>query len=138
LRLARAVKNSVPSTSLVGRTILIVEDEPLIALDIATTIQTAGAVTLPARSLSEAMRLVENSELSAAVLDFGLGDGHADPVCSRLNERGIPFILHSGYAHAGDACRGGTVISKPANPKVLIEAIVALFRSPNAESSTAP
>ena len=34
----------MPSTSLAGRSILIVEDEPLIALEIVTAFQNAGAV----------------------------------------------------------------------------------------------
>ena len=41
-------------TSLVGRSILIVEDEPLIALDLVTAFQQAGAVVFAARSLADA------------------------------------------------------------------------------------
>ena len=73
--------------------------------------------------MSRAVRRVEEDGLSAAVLDFGLGDGDADALCERLKERAIPFILRSGYAHAGNACHGGIVIPKPANPEALIEAL---------------
>ena len=115
------------STSLAGRIILIVEDEPLIAVDIVTAFERAGAATLTARSLAAAVRLVEHGGLSAAVLDFGLGDGDADALCGRLNERGIPFILHSGYTHAGDACRGGIVIPKPADTATLVATLGGLL-----------
>lgn len=115
------------STSLAGRIVLIVEDEPLIAVDIVAAFERAGAATLVARSLATAIRLVEHDGLSAAVVDFGLGDGDADALCGRLTARGIPFILHSGYTHVGDAGRGGTVIPKPANPEKLIKTIVALL-----------
>jgi len=118
----------MPSTSLAGRSILIVEDEPLIALEIVTAFQNAGAVALTARSLTEAIHLVEHDGLSAAVLDFGLGDGDADAVCARLDERHIPFILYSGYTRHGPACGGGTVIPKPARPETLIETVVGLLR----------
>ena len=111
------------STSLSGRTVLIVEDEPLIALDIATVFERAGATALTARTLANARCLVERDGLAAAVLDFGLGDGDAEALCARLNQRGIPFVLHSGYEHAGEACRSGIVIPKPANPDRLVDAV---------------
>jgi DNA-binding response OmpR family regulator len=116
------------STSLAGRSILIVEDEPLIALDIVGAFQEAGAVALIARSLADAIRLVEHGEVSAAVLDFGLGDGDSDAVCRRLAERGIPFVLHSGYTRHGLACGTGTVVPKPASPVKLIETVAGLLR----------
>ena len=110
-------------TSLAGRTILIVEDEPLIALDIAAAFAKAGAVTFCARTLSEAIHMVEQDGLSAAVLDFGLGAEDAAAVCGRLEKRSIPFVLHSGYKHASDACRSGTVVPKPADPIKLVDAV---------------
>ena len=116
------------STRLAGRSILIVEDEPLIALDIVTAFEKAGAVALTARSLVDAIHLVEHDGLSAVVLDFGLGKDDAAVVCGRLTERNIPFVLHSGYAHASDACRGGAVIPKPADPATLVTTIAGLLR----------
>ena len=118
----------MPSTSLAGRSILIVEDEPLIALEIVTAFQNAGAVALTARSLTEAIHLVEHDALSAAVLDFGLADGDADAVCARLDERHITFILHSGYTRHGLIYDRGTVIPKPACPETLIKTVVGLLR----------
>ena len=117
----------MPSTSLAGRSILIVEDERLIALEIVTAFQNAGAVALTARSLTDAIHLIEHDALSAAVLDFGLADGDADAVCARLDERHIPFILHSGYTLHGPPC-DGTVIPKSARPETLIETVVGLLR----------
>jgi CheY-like chemotaxis protein len=98
--------------SLAGRSILIVEDEPITALDIVTAFKNAGAVVLAARSLAEAFRLVEHDGLSAAVVDFGLGDHDAGALC--LQQQCIPFILHSGCTHHGPACRSGIVVPKPA------------------------
>jgi DNA-binding response OmpR family regulator len=115
------------STSLAGRTILLVEDEPLIALYIGAAFEKAGAVVLAARCLPDAVRLVEQDGLSAAVLDFGLQDGNADTVCGRLKDRNIPFILHSGHGHVGEVCHGGIVIPKPANPENLVDAVALLL-----------
>ena len=116
------------STSIAGRSILIVEDEPLIALDMVMAFEKVGASTLTARTLAEAARLVEHDGLSAAVLDFGLGDHDAATLCGRLAERDIPFVLHSGYAHTSDACRGGTIVPKPAAPATLVTTIAGLLR----------
>lgn len=111
--------------SLVGFLILIVEDEPLVLVDIESAFVDAGASISTAVSLDDAVRKVEHPGLSAAVLDFG-SDGHE--VCRRLKERNIPFILHSGYGQTGDECLGGLVIPKPADPRALVEGMVRLLR----------
>ena len=69
--------------------------------------------------------------------DFGLRDGDADAICGRLQERAIPFILHSGYTHGPDAWRG-TIVPKPADPTTLVETVIGLLNKPDglhAESS---
>jgi DNA-binding response OmpR family regulator len=72
------------STSLAGRSILLVEDEPLIALDIEQNFAKAGATVFSARTLGEAHHLVEQNSLSAAVLDFRLNDGDGHAPCAHL------------------------------------------------------
>lgn len=111
-------------TSLAGRSILIVEDEPLISMDIRVAFENVGAIVITAHTLAAAIGFVEQDGLSGAVLDFGLGDGDADALCGRLKQRAIPFILHSGYARASLACHGAIVIPKPAHPEALVGALV--------------
>jgi len=101
-------------------------------LDIVAAYANVGAVTLSARTLAEAIHMVEQDGLSAAVLDFGLGD---NDVCRRLTEREIPFVLHSGHTHASDACRGGVVVPKPASPVTLITTIAELLRTEGLEAA---
>jgi CheY-like chemotaxis protein len=60
------------SCTLSGRSILIAEDEPLIALDIAEAFKDAGAAMVIASTLHHALMLVEHDDLSAAVLDHSL------------------------------------------------------------------
>ena len=48
---------------------------------------------------------------------------------ARLTERGIPFVLHSGYSHVHDACLAGIVIPKPADPTELVTTIARLLHS---------
>jgi DNA-binding response OmpR family regulator len=73
---------------LAGRLILIVEDEPLIALDIASSFEKAGANVTRATSLGHAMALVEKDDLSAAVLDHVLRDGDSSE-CASASRNGI-------------------------------------------------
>jgi DNA-binding response OmpR family regulator len=82
---------------LVGRVILIIEDEPLIALGISDAVQDAGAKTMTARTLAAALVAVEDPNLSAAIVDHALGDGDSSELCHRLKERDIPFLMYSGY-----------------------------------------
>lgn len=114
-------------TSLSGRIVLIVEDEPLIAIDIASAFERAGATALTARTLADAQSLAQGDGLAAAVVDFGLGDGDADELCARLGRRRIPFVLHSGYSHPGEACRLGVSIPKPSSPDCLVDAVGELL-----------
>ena len=113
------------STSLAGRSILILEDEPLIALDIGDAFARAGAVVVPAKSLGTAHDLVEVNSLSAAVVDFRLGDGEADALCAKLTARDVPVVICTGFTHA--APQSAVVIPKPASPTALIHPIAELL-----------
>ena len=113
--------------SLDGRSILIVEDEPLIALDITQAFESTGAALTTTNSLHQAMVLVEHDSLSGAILDHALGDGDSSLLYARLKERGIPFLIYSGFEKvegAGDAPR----ISKPAPPGELVAKMEKLIR----------
>ena len=114
---------------LVGRSILIVEDEPLIALDIQREFEAAGARVLLKRSLQSALVAVEEDAPSAAILDHALGNDDSLPLCERLKERDIPFVLHSGYSNLEGACRDGVVVDKPNHPQLLVTTVVGLLRS---------
>ena len=113
---------------LAGRSILIVEDEPIIALEIVAAFEKAGAQVTTTTTLRHATILVENDGLSAAVLDHGLGDGDSSSLCERLTERNIPFVIYSGFAPIDDgACRKATLVSKPANPGMLVATVAGLL-----------
>ena len=117
------------NTPLAGHSVLVVEDEPLIALDIVDCFRTAGASVLIAHKLEDGLRLAGHPDLSAAVVDFGLSDGKGSALCERLEERGIPFVLHSGYSDIpAKASANGTVILKPAVLGELVKTVACLLR----------
>ena len=72
-----------------------------------------GAWILKARTLKEALAWVEGRKLSAAVLDLTLSDNDTSTVCKRLNERNIPFVIHSAHPQPGGAARHGVYVKKP-------------------------
>jgi DNA-binding response OmpR family regulator len=116
------------NSALSGHTVLVVEDEPLIALDIVDAIRSAGAVVLTAHGIADGLLLATHPDLSAAVLDLGLSDGIGTQLCEALNQRQVPFVLHSGYADMHDVCRSGIVVPKPAAPYQIVVAVEKLVR----------
>ena len=58
--------------SLEGRSILIVEDEPLIVMDITQAFEPTGAALTTTNTLKHALILVEHDGLSGAILDHAL------------------------------------------------------------------
>jgi len=110
-----------------GRTILIVEDEPLIALDIAQAFERGGAFVTTTNTLHHALILVENDGLAAAVLDHALSDGNTTSLCKRLNERNIPFVVYTGFSKLKGECAAGVHVHKPASPDALVATVASLI-----------
>jgi DNA-binding response OmpR family regulator len=111
---------------LTGRSILVVEDEPLISLEMTGIFESAGASVMVARTLADAVRLVEGRDVSAVVLDFGLGGDSMSTVCGHLRERGIPFMFYTGHGHVQGSYPDAVVVEKPASGGTLLTAIAAL------------
>jgi len=79
--------------------ILIVEDESLVAMDIADCITEAGyRVVGPIGNLSEALRVGRDGVFDAALLDANLGGQTVDELAAALTNRNIPFAFVTGYA----------------------------------------
>jgi CheY-like chemotaxis protein len=90
---------SSPSGILHGRRVLIVEDEYLIAADLAKSLEELGAeVVGPVPSCEQALALIKQEpRVDAAVLDINLGADRAYPVADALRQARIPFVFASGY-----------------------------------------
>lgn len=85
--------------SLKGKRVLVVEDEPLIAIVLADILIDAGCVVVgPAYDTDQALARISSDVIDAAVLDVNLGSGQTSaPVADVLAERAIPFIFATGY-----------------------------------------
>ena len=92
--------------SLEGRSILVVEDEPFIVLDITQQFEVTGAALTTTNTLKHALILVEHDGLAGAILDHALPDGDSSQLCARLKGRGIPFLIYSGFNTVSGGCAG--------------------------------
>jgi len=110
-----------------GRNILVVEDEPFIALDLTETLEAVGAQVTMARTLPEALTAVQDSGLSAAILDHAIGPDKSSQVCEKLDGREIPYVMYSGADQIDGPCGDAPLIQKPAPPDTLVNAVGLLF-----------
>jgi len=101
----------------VPHSILIVEDEPLIAMMLEDFLDSLGhTIVGSCETVEDALSKIDEGGFDVAIIDVHLKNGeHIWPVADRLREEGIPFILATGghiepppadHAHA-------QVLSKP-------------------------
>ncbi len=105
------------------RRILVVEDEPLVALEVAHVLTEARFdVVGPTRDVAGALSLLDGRGCDAAVLDINLGHETSEPVALELTKRRTPFVTLSGYSPAqqGSSFDGAPALSKPLQPELLI------------------
>lgn len=81
--------------------ILVVEDEPLVAMAVEDALTSAGITVVgPAGSITGALKLIEAGGIDGAFLDVNLRGERIDPVADALDARGIPFVFTTGYGAA--------------------------------------
>jgi CheY-like chemotaxis protein len=116
--------------ALADRSILIVEDEPLIALEVHAAFNAAGASIVSAANKKEALRIISLPGLSAAVVDMNL-DGHdCSDVCKRLSDSGIPFVFYTGDARADILQKwpDTPILTKLADKQRIVEVVAGVLR----------
>ena len=87
-----------PPPELIGKRVLVVEDEMLVAMLVEDTLQELGCeVVGPVPSVSKALNATRTEVFDVALLDVNLAGQKVYPVAEALEERGIPFVLLSGY-----------------------------------------
>lgn len=110
-----------------GRSILVVEDEPLIGMDIRTALELAGATVTATTTARHALILVEHDGLSGAIMDHALADGDSTELCIRLKARGIPYVSYSGFDAVKGADPDSPWVGKPASMDTLLSALTGLL-----------
>src|SRR5215475_11876090 len=81
------------------RNILVIEDDPLLAMDVETCLVAAGYCVIgPVATTADAFRLIQRRRLDLVVLDLNLGSEMAFALPDFLAERQIPFIILTGHS----------------------------------------
>lgn len=116
------------------KTVLIVEDEFLIALDLQMLLEGHGwRVMGPAATVRSALNLLKAELPLVGLLDVNLGNELITPVAETLKAREVPFALASAYdrpeQYGGEALAGAPNVGKPINERRLLEALEKLVSS---------
>ncbi len=98
-----------------GKVILVVEDEPMIAMMLDDLLTDLGcSVVGPAYNLAEAQSLVGTNTCDAAIVDLNLNGTMSHPLIEALMGTGVPVIVATGYgSNASDLPSGCSVLAKP-------------------------
>lgn len=107
-------------------TVLLVEDNAMIALDIEDILMSHGVSTvILARSLAEA-NTFQDQDISLAILDFNLSNETTETLAKALKAKGVPVIFVSGFAERLSMPAGlmdMPIVVKPFTPEDLLAAI---------------
>ncbi|WP_237214528.1 PAS domain-containing protein [Falsiroseomonas oryziterrae] len=118
------------SISLRGRRVLVVEDEPLVALETVAALTELGCIAVgPAATLEDGLRLAaaERDRLDAAVLDVNLAGRASFPIADLLAGAAVPVIHVTGYGALAPVAATGApaplLLTKPLSDGELAAAL---------------
>lgn len=101
-------------TALEGLRVLVVEDEPIVAMCLEDILETLGCVTIgPAARLAEGLALAQAGGLDAAILDINLGSERSTAIAALLRDLAVPFAFASGYGAVPEGFESQALIEKP-------------------------
>ncbi|MEL6620321.1 MAG: response regulator [Pseudomonadota bacterium] len=109
--------------TLQGASVLVVEDEMVIAMAMQDYLTAAGAAQVDCvPTLKSARALVQNHDHDAVILDVLLRDGTCHGFARDLLDRGIPVIFHSGHAELDltEDFPASHFCNKPSSPETVI------------------
>lgn len=114
-----------------AKSVLIVEDEFLLAWDLQIVLEKHGWKVLgPVASVRDALALLARELPSVALLDVNLNNETVTPVARFLQEHGVPFALASAYAkpeqYGGEILAGAPNVGKPTDDRRLLTTLQRL------------
>jgi DNA-binding response OmpR family regulator len=109
-------------------TVIILEDEALIAIDVEEQLRSAGFDVVGVfSSCAEASDWLQSGSPDVAILDIDLRDGNCAAIARLLNDRHVPFVVHSGsFRDSGEhdeSFLAGKWVGKPCPPSELYDAV---------------
>ncbi len=116
--------------------ILLLEDEPLILMDLELAAEDAGFKCLIATTVQQALAYFQGigDPPDVGILDVSLQNGETCvPIAHELERLGIPYILHSGNLdRQNETIRmlDAELVPKPSSSDRVIEAALRRLRAP--------
>src|SRR5689334_20857606 len=104
--------------------VLIVEDEFLLADDLARALRAAGGQPVgPVSTIKQAEELLARQPVDAAIIDLNLHGEMASEFAERLAASNLPCLIVSGYAHDGLPDTMSTIprIERPVSPAAVLK-----------------
>jgi DNA-binding response OmpR family regulator len=112
-----------------GMRVLLVEDEPLIAINGDDILRAMGVEDVVCvRSVSEGMTALDTQQFHAAFLDLRLGQDNSIPLAQRLSSMNVPFGFLTGFQDNAipPEFRDRPVVVKPFTSAQLGELLLSL------------
>jgi DNA-binding NtrC family response regulator len=119
-------------SSLIGKRVLVVEDEYLVALAVENALSDAGCIVVgPFARVRDALEAANAEVVDVALLDVNVAGEKVFPLAYFLETRGTPFLFVTGYGQAilprdrpdWEAC------TKPFQPKQLVERLARKMKA---------
>jgi CheY-like chemotaxis protein len=117
--------------ALKGKHVLLLEDEYFQAADLQNILESEDIrVSGPASRVSDALGILGQEQVDAAILDVNVAGEKCYPVADWLVQRRIPFLFLTGYdgRHLPPAYRDVMRLSKPASAEQLLGGVCQLFK----------
>ena len=116
------------NTDLTDITVLVAEDEPLVAVGVASQLTEAGAkVVGPCSTTGRAIAALNENDIDVAIIDFVLADANTAGLQDALEDKGIPFVVVTGYPRVlVRRDQRQHVLSKPVSPEALATTVRSL------------
>ena len=114
------------------KSILIVEDDPFIAMDLEDTFADAGYTVIgPVADVETGLSLIKESRPDIATLDYNLGGENSVPIANALEQMNVPYVFLSGQMSRVIETHNipaQSIIGKPYVPSKLLNIIAYMMR----------
>jgi ActR/RegA family two-component response regulator len=126
------ISNTQASVAPQPNHVLVVEDNMIIALDTEDNLRSLGVSSIAVKSnVADALAAIEKRVPDFAIVDFNLGSESSAPVARALAQRGVRFVLATGYTDIADQLEelgAESLMRKPYGPDDIASVLTPAMR----------
>jgi DNA-binding NtrC family response regulator len=118
--------------ALADKTVLIIEDESVIAMELEEAVSDHGGIAVVAATFEQAQNAIQEAAIDGAIVDLRLQGQSVRPLISDLSQRRIRFVFHTGIEDTPTlrSIPAAPSVTKPADPNHVIELLIGEMRRP--------